>query len=130
MSYRNIILGMLVVSMMLFAAGCTEPKPVVTGGIAVGISPKLIHADKGGNISFTVDMLSTENADDRVTIEISAAWIKKTLVQDIKAGSEVSVPVYAAVPMNAENTTITVRALSRNLNAASSTTGYILVGSR
>jgi hypothetical protein len=141
MSRYNVTRVFLMIGLMFFVIGCTTPdnassknresmdknKPAV-GGVAIGLSPKIIYADKGGNVSFAVDLLSTENADDRVTININGTWINRTFLQDIKAGEEASVPVSITVPLNAGNTTLTVKAVSHNLNATSSTTGMIIIG--
>lgn len=137
---NNIFVVLLTLGLIFFVMGCIasdsttsknkagadSDKPVV-GGIAVGVSPKIIYADKGDNISFTVDLLSTENADDRVTISINGTWINKTLVQDIEAGANVSVPVHITVPSNAGNMSFMVKATSHNLNATSSTAGMIFI---
>ncbi len=125
---------------MFFVLGCTAPgtttpknkeptagnQPAV-GSVAVGISPKIIYASRGGNISFTVDLLSTENTDDSIAVNISGTWINKTFIQDIKSGASSSIPVHITVPLNAVNMSFTVRATSHNLNATASTTGLILI---
>ncbi len=132
MSRHNIFLA-VVLGLIFLVMGCIssdnmeKSKPIV-GGVAVGISPKVIYADKGSNISFTVDLLSTENADDRITININGTWINKTFIQDIKAGAKASVPISITLPLNAGNTSLTVKAISHNLNATSSTTGMIIIG--
>ena len=139
MSRNNVIFVFLIIAMIFLVIGCTAPdtskneinterNKQVVGGVAVGISPKVIYTDKDGNIFFTVDLLSTENADDRVTININGTRINKTLMQDIKAGTKASVPISITMPLNAENTSFTVKATSQNLNATSSTTGMIIIG--
>jgi hypothetical protein len=129
----------LMMGLVLAGFGCVAPEsdtksvtpqtttsPVV-GGVAVGISPKVIQAEKGENISFNVDLLSSENADDRVTVNIKGAWLNKTFLQDIEAGENLSLSIQVTVPSTADNMTFTVTATSHNLGAVSSTTGLILI---
>ncbi len=137
MSNRNIIPVFLSLGLIFSILGCIEPgarnketsgkTAPVTGGVAIGISPKVIHAERGENISFTVDLSSTENADDRVTININGTWFNKTLTQDIQAKANASVPIHISVPLNAVNMSFKVKAVSRNLNAESSSAGLILI---
>jgi len=125
---------MLITGLISISMGCTAPESVknadkehIVGGVAVGVSPKVIYAEKGENVSFNVDLLSTENADDRVTISISGMWINKTLTQNIKAGGNTSIPVIINVPVDALNMTYKIKVLSSNLNSTSSSTGVILI---
>lgn len=119
-----------------FFMGCIAPeqsmnpeREQIVGGIAVGVSPKVIHADNGENISFTVDLLSTENADDRVTISINGTWINENLTKDVKAGANESVLLHINVPLNAVNMSFKVKAWSHNLNTTSTTSGMIIIKS-
>lgn len=114
--------------------GCTVPESGknsvtehIVGGVAVGVSPKVIYAERGENVSFNVDLQSTENADDSVTIKVNGMWINQTLMQDIKAGDSASVPVKINVPVDAINITYKVSAVSSNINSISSTTGVIMI---
>ncbi len=109
------------------ASTAVRSKPSIVGGVAVGVSPRVVYADRGESVSLTVDLLSTENADDTVTININGTWINETLMQDIRAGASASVPVHITVPQNAENTSFKVKATSHNLNATSSTSGAVLI---
>lgn len=137
MSTKKIFLIYIIISLTSFLMGCTAPdnkmnadkKPIV-GGVAVGISPKVIYAERGENVTFNVDLQSTENADDRVIISISGAWIDEKLTNDIKAGGNASVPVRIIVPQDAVNMSYNVRATSNNLNATSSTSGVIIIKSK
>jgi hypothetical protein len=123
--------------LILAASGCTSPdnsekkdsplKEAVSGGVAIGISPRVIYADKGENITFSVDLVSTENIDDSITIKIDNSWTNQTLIHEIKAGATDSIPVNINVPSNAGNMSIKVSALSLNLNATSSTAGMIFI---
>ncbi len=122
--------------LILFAGiGCINKEVNVTsetaepalGGIAVGITPKLIYADQGKNVSFTIDLLSSENKDDVVTILIQGGWVNTTLRQSIAAGEELSIPITLDVPLKADNTSFRVTVISHNLNSTSSTTGYIVI---
>jgi hypothetical protein len=139
---RPELLVVLMIGLVFAGVGCTAPesstesaKPQTTaygevpvvGGVAVGLTPKLINASLGENASFTVDLLSSENADDVVTVSIRGAWINKTFTRDIEAGEELSIPVQINIPQKADNTTVTVSAASHNLNSTSSTTGLILI---
>lgn len=135
---RNMILVVLIIVIVAGGAGCattqgeaanklTSQDAPVVGGVAVGISPKLIHANGGENVSFSVDLLSSENADDMVTVSLNGQWIDESFLQEIGAGESLSVPVQINVPQDAENSTVSVTATSRNLNATSGTTGFIIV---
>lgn len=134
----------LIIVFISFSMGCiapekikdpgTEPKVVeskvmepIVGGVAIGVSPRVILADRGENISFTVNLLSTENADDRVTISINDTWINENLTKDIKAGANESVLLHISVPLNAVNMSFSLKARSQNLNATSTTSGMILI---
>ena len=123
----------LILGLIFSFAGCIAPenKQVgsknIVGGVSVGVSPKVIHADRGDNISFTVELSSTENANDIVTININGSWFSKTLSQDIQAGGKALIPIHITVPSNAVNMSIKVEAKSHNLNATSSTSGAIII---
>lgn len=132
------ILVVLIIAIVTGGAGCATTEDVedtkltsqnapVVGGVAVGISPKLIHASGGGNVSFSVDLLSSENADDVVTLNLNGQWINESFLQEIGAGESISVPVHFDVPQDAGNTTVSVTATSRNLDATSGTTGFIII---
>lgn len=135
---RNVALVVLIIAIVAGGTGCTttedaddtklisQDAPIV-GGVAIGISPKLIHASGGGNISFSVDLLSSENVDDVVTLNLNGQWINESFLQDIGAGESISVPVQFDVPQDAGNTTVSVTATSRNLDATSGTTGFIII---
>ena len=135
---RNMILVVLIIAIVAGGAGCATTEDVrdtkltsqdapVVGGVAVGISPKLIHASVGENVSFSVGLLSSENADDVVTVNLNGQWIDESFLQEIGAGESLSVPMQLNVPQDAENTTVSVTATSRNLNATSGTTGFIII---
>jgi len=135
---RNIILVILIIAIVAGGAGCattedagdtkmnSQNAPIV-GGVAVGISPKLIQTSVGENVSFSVDLLSSENANDVVTVNLNGRWIDESFSQEIGAGESLSVPIQFDVPQDAENTTVSVTATSRNLNATSGTTGFIII---
>ena len=132
------ILVVLIIAIVAGGSGCATTKDVgdtkltsqdapVVGGVAVGISPKLIHASVGENVSFSVDLLSSENADDVVTVNLNGQWIDESFLQEIGAGESLTVPVQFDVPQDAGNTTVSVTATSRNLDATSGTTGFIII---
>ncbi len=130
---RRYYMLLLILVLIFSAAGCIAPenKPVdprnIVGGVSVGISPKVIYADRGDNISFNAELSSTENANDIVILIINGLWFNRTFTQDIQAGGKAMVPVHITVPSDAVNTSIRVEARSRNLNATSSTSGAILI---
>lgn len=135
MSRYNFSKVLLTLIFLFSVAGCTAPEnkedtiqnTSVIGGVAVGISPKIIYADKGENVTFSIDLVSTENAEDRVTIQIHDTWIDRTVKQDIQAGKSISIPIHIKVPVDAGNTSFKVNAISNNLKATSSTSGVILI---
>jgi hypothetical protein len=134
MSIKKIIYILMITGLISISMGCTAPEseknPVnehIVGGVAVGVSPRMIIAERGENVSFNVDLQSTENADDRVTISINGSWIDETLTQDIKAGGNASVPVSIVIPQDAVNMSFRVKAMSKNLNATSATSGIIFI---
>lgn len=134
MSGKKIIHILLITGLISISMGCTVPESGknsvtehIVGGVAVGVSPKVIYAERGENVSFNVDLQSTENADDSVTIKVNGMWINQTLMQDIKAGDSASVPVKINVPVDAINITYKVSAVSSNINSISSTTGVIMI---
>lgn len=134
MSIKKIIHILLITVLISFSMGCTAPgsgkntaKEHIVGGVAVGVSPKVIYAQRGENVSFNVDLKSTENADDQVTISISGTWIDEKQTTDIKSGGNASVPVWIIVPQDAVNMSFRVKAMSNNLNATSSTSGMIFI---
>lgn len=136
MSGKKIIHVLLIIGLISFSMGCTAPesnkntvKEHISGGVAVGVSPKVIYAQMGENVSINVDLHSTENADDTITVKIEGTWISMMLVQDIRAGEDASVPIHITVPTDAANMSYTVKATSHNLNATSSTTGIIIIKS-
>ncbi len=129
---KKIIHILLITGLIFFSMGCTAPENEkniehIVGSVAVGVSPKVIYAEKGENVSFNVDLQSTENADDRVTIIINGTWINHRLREDIEAGGSASVQVKINVPLDATNMTYKVSVLSSNLNATSSSTGVIFI---
>lgn len=135
---RNMILVVLIIAIVAGSAGCattedtestklTSQGAPIVGGVAVGISPKLIHASVGENVSFSVDLLSSENADDVVTVNLNGQWIDESFLQEIRAGESLSIPMQLNVPQDAENTTVSVTATSHNLDATSGTTGFIII---
>ena len=93
----------------------------ITGGIVVGVEPKIVNAS---NPNFKIYLKSTENRDDVVEVKIEP--VNRTIVREIKAGEELWIPVTIEIPD--VNTTITVTAKSRNLNASSSATLLVLGG--
>jgi hypothetical protein len=136
MSRKMIIHILLITGLISFSMGCIAPesgkntdKEHIIGGVAVGVSPKVIYSERGENVSINVDLHSTENADDAVTVKINGTWISMVLVQDVIAGTNISVPVHIIVPEDAVNMSYTVKATSHNLNATSSTTGIIIIKS-
>lgn len=134
MSRKKIIYILLITGLISFSMGCIAPesgkntdKEHIIGGVAVGVSPKVIYAQRGENVSFNVDLQSTENADDQVTISINGTWIDETLTRDIKAGGNASVPIWIIVPQDAVNMSFRVKAMSNNLKATSATSGMIFI---
>lgn len=89
----------------------------------------MIFAQSGENISLNVELHSTENADDTVTVKINGTWISMVLMQDVRAGVNASIPVQITVPQDDANMSYSVKATSSNLNATSSTTGVIIIRS-
>ena len=131
---KKIFVILIIIGFTSFFMGCTAPgiekntvKEHIVGGVAVGVSPRVIYAERGENVSFNVDLQSTENADDRVTISINGTWVDETLAQDIEAGGKASVPVRIVVPQDAVNMSFRVNAMSNNLNATSATSGMIFI---
>jgi uncharacterized membrane protein len=136
MSRKKIIHILLITGLISFSMGCIAPeigkntdKEHIIGGVAIGVSPKVIYSERGENVSINVDLYSTENADDAVTVKINGTWISMMLVQDVHAGQNTSVPVHIHVPEDAVNMSYSVKATSHNLNATSSTTGVIIIKS-
>jgi len=134
MSGKMTIHILLITVLISISMGCTAPesgkntvKEHIVGGVAVGVSPRVIYAERGENVSFNVDLQSTENADDRVTINVNGTWFSTTIFHDIKAGGNASVPVKIDVPDNASNMSLRIEAKSSNFNATSSTTGMIIM---
>jgi hypothetical protein len=137
MSNHRLLSTFFLLILIFAASGCTGPnstekknspsKEAVSGGVAVGISPRVIYAERGENITFSVDLVSTENIDDKITIKIDNSWTNQTLIHEIKAGATDSIPVNIKVPSDAGNISIKVSALSLNLNATSSTAGMIFI---
>ncbi|MBU4222889.1 MAG: hypothetical protein KKA10_14965 [Euryarchaeota archaeon] len=114
--------------------GCTnlenkinEDKEPISGGVAVGISPKVIYADRGENITFNIDLQSTENVKDIVTVFLNGSIINKTIIQEIKARENMSLPINIWIPLNAVNASFKARVDSQNLNSNASATGIILI---
>ena len=131
---KKIFVILIIIGFTSFFMGCTAPgiekntvKEHIVGGVAVGVSPRVIYAERGENVSFNVDLQSTENADDRVTIKVNGTWFSTTIVHEIKAGGNASVPVKINVPENASNMSFRVEAKLSNLNATSSTSGIIII---
>lgn len=137
MSTKKIFLIFIIIGLTSFFMGCTAPdnkmnadkKPIV-GGVAVGISPKVIYAERGENVTFNVYLQSTENTDDMITVGINGTWINMTIIQNILAGENRTLPVYAIIPKTAENMSFKVRALSQNFKVSSSTSGVIIIKDR
>lgn len=136
MSGKKIIHILLIIGLISFSIGCTAPqsenntlKEQIVGGVAVGVSPKVIYAERGENVSINVDLHSTEEANDEVTVKIEGIWLNMMLVQDVRARENSSVPVHITVPQDAVNMSYNVKATSHNLNATSSTTGVIIIKS-
>jgi len=134
MSVRKIFLIFFIIVLTSFFMGCTnlenkinEDKEPISGGVAVGISPKVIYADRGENITFNIDLQSTENVKDIVTVFLNGSIINKTIIQEIKARENMSLPINIWIPLNAVNASFKARVDSQNLNSNASATGIILI---
>lgn len=134
MSGKKIIHLLLITGLISISMGCTAPesgkntvKEHIVGGVAVGVSPKVIYAERGENVSFNVDLQSTENADDELIISINGLWMNKSFMQNLTARGNASIPVIINIPMDAVNMTYKIKVVSSNLNATSSSTGIIFI---
>jgi hypothetical protein len=56
-----------------------------------------------------------------ITVKIDGTWISIMLVQDVWAGGNTSVPVHMIIPSDTANMSYSMKEISDNLNATSST---------
>ena len=134
MSGKKIIHILLIAGLISILMGCIAPEnkinadtKTMVGGVVVGISPRVIYAEKGENVSFNVDLQSTEKADDKIKISVNGSWINRKAEVDLKSGGKASIPVQILIPEDALNMSYMVKVLSSNLNMTSSTTGVIII---
>lgn len=113
-----LLLVVMLITMCTASQGNGQLKTLPTGGVSVAVSPKVVTSD---DPSFIIILKSTENVDDIVEITISP--IEKKIIQEIKSGEEVQIPVDIQVE---ENMTLTITTISKNLNQ-SSQTGLLII---